>query len=82
MLPFWGFDQYTKIALEKRDAAAKRDANYVPLASPGAAYSSSRNQRLLQKAGDKHYNKVDDADNEEDFDMNGSDLTKSQEKFK
>lgn len=61
MLPFWGFDQYTKVAIEAREGKAKRDAEYMAT-SPGAPYSNARNSRLLQKADDKHYNQVDDAD--------------------
>ena len=37
--------------------------------SPGAAYSSSRNQRLLMKANDKHY---DVAEGDEDYAMQGA----------
>jgi len=54
VLPFWGFDLNTKEKKEQRAAAEKRDANYMG-ASPGAAYDSSRNKRLLQKAADEHY---------------------------
>lgn len=86
MLPFWGFDQWTKVAIEAREAKGvrqaegKRDAAYMAT-SPGAAYGAGRNKRLLQKAEESHYNKVEEA--EDDFDMNGSDMmTKSQENLK
>jgi hypothetical protein len=42
VLPFWGFDQWTKVAIEAREGKAKRDANYMAT-SPGAPYSASRN---------------------------------------
>ena len=38
--------------------------------SPGAAYDSSRNKRLLQKGQDKHYDGVDDED--EEYHMNAT----------
>ena len=42
--------------------------------SPGAAYSSQRNQRLLQKGDDQHYEELgDDAD---EYQMNNSDSHK------
>lgn len=68
VLPFLGLDQNTKEKREARDAAAKRDANYLS-ASPGAPYDANRNKRLLQKGDDAHYNQVDEGD---DFDMNGT----------
>jgi len=46
VLPIWGFDQYTKVAIEAREGKKKQDANYMTT-SPGAAYSAQRNQRLL-----------------------------------
>jgi hypothetical protein len=46
VLPFWGFDENTKEKKEQRSAAEKRDAAYMSV-SPGAAYDSSRNKRLL-----------------------------------
>ena len=70
VLPFWGLDQNTKEKLEQRNAGAKRDANYMNT-SPGAAYDSNRNKRLLQNADDKHYNQVDN-DEDTDFNMNHS----------
>lgn len=77
VLPFLGFNEWTKEAIEARDGAEKRDANYMAT-SPGAAYSSQRNQRLLQKANDKHYDAVGEGD--EDFNMNASDDPKSSKK--
>ena len=69
VLPFFGLDQNTKEKLEERNAAEKRNANYMNT-SPGAAYSASRNQRLLQKNQDQHFDNVDGDD--QDFDMNHS----------
>ena len=69
VLPFCGLDQNTKEKLEERDAASKRNANYMGT-SPGAVYSAGRNQRLLQKNKDTHYDNVDGDDN--DFDMNAT----------
>ena len=60
ILPFWGLDANTKDKLEARAAGEKRDANYMAT-SPGAAYSSQRNKRLLQKVGDEHYDQVEDS---------------------
>jgi len=48
VLPFWGLDQNTKEKLEQREGGAKRDAAYMNT-SPGAAYDSNRNKRLLQQ---------------------------------
>ena len=39
--------------------------------SPGAAYDSNRNKRLLQKTSDEHYDQVDD-DIDETYKMNHS----------
>ena len=69
VLPFLGFDQYTKEALEKREGPKKRDGDYMAT-SPGAPYSNQRNQRLLQKAQDSHYNQVEEED--EDYQIAGS----------
>ena len=55
ILPFAGFDKNTRIAKEQRAAAEKRDAAYMQ-ASPGAAYSASRNKNLLNKVRDEQYN--------------------------
>eukprot|EP00806_Schmidingerella_arcuata_P006219 Macronucleus_666.p1 GENE.Macronucleus_666~~Macronucleus_666.p1 ORF type:complete len:332 (+),score=103.51 Macronucleus_666:1-996(+) len=68
ILPFCGLDNNTKEKLEQRSAAEKRDANYMNT-SPGAPYSASRNQRLLQKNQDKHYDQIEDGD---DFNMNAT----------
>ena len=46
ILPCFGFDKNTKEKIEERDGAAKRNQAYMTT-SPGAAYSSQRNQRLL-----------------------------------
>lgn len=73
VLPFWGFDQYTKVKLEERDASKKRDADYTAT-SPHAPYSAARNQRLLQKTEDDHYKVVDEC--EDDYQMNASELNK------
>ena len=70
ILPFLGLDKNTKDKIEARDAAAKRDAQYLS-ASPGAPYDANRNKRLLQKGDDHHYNQVDDGADAE-FDMNGT----------
>ena len=67
IIPFWGFDQYTKEKLEEREGAKKRDQTYMNT-SPGAGYDSNRNKRLLEKQEDKHYGKV--ADDNDDYDMN------------
>ena len=76
VLPCLGFDQYTKVAIEARDGAAKRDAAYMAT-SPHAPYSAQRNERLLQKAEDAHYNQVAE-DDTGDYHMNASDqLSKS-----
>ena len=75
VLPICGFDQWTKQAIEARDAKAKRDADYSGT-SPHAPYSAARNQRLLQKAEDKHYKQVEDID-EDDYQMNASEMSKS-----
>ena len=71
VLPFWGLDKNTKENIEAREGKSKRDANYMNT-SPGAAYDSNRNKRLLQRADDKHYNQVHDED-DTDFNMNHSD---------
>ena len=55
VLPFLGFDKYTKEAIEAREGKEKRDSSYMAT-SPGAPYSAQRNQRLLQSSEDKHYN--------------------------
>mmetsp|Transcript_11915 Transcript_11915/g.15192 ORF Transcript_11915/g.15192 Transcript_11915/m.15192 type:complete len:207 (+) Transcript_11915:772-1392(+) len=68
ILPFCGLDNNTKEKLEQRSAAEKRDANYMNT-SPGAPYSATRNQRLLQKNQDKHYDQLEDGD---DFNMNAT----------
>ena len=70
VLPCGGFDQNTKEKKAARAAAEKRDADYMGL-SPGAPYDANRNKRLLQKAADAHYDKVDDGD-EHEYDMNAS----------
>ena len=79
VLPFWGFDQWTKVAIEAREGKAKRDANYMA-SSPGAPYSASRNQRLLQKAVDHHYDQGVDGEIDEDYQIAGSDIGKSQDR--
>ena len=73
VLPCGGFDQWTKEAIAQRDGASKKNQNYMAT-SPGAAYSSQRNQRLLQKGDDQHYEELgDDAD---EYQMNNSDSHK------
>ena len=54
ILPFWGFDKYTKVALAGKSAA---DANYMGL-SPGAGYDDNRNKRALQKADKVGYDDI------------------------
>ena len=75
VLPFWGFDQYTKVALEAREGPSKRNAAYMTT-SPGAGYSAQRNQRMLQRKDDKHYGDVGDGA-EEQFEIGGSDMGRS-----
>ena len=77
ILPFLGLDQYTKVALEAREGASKRDAAYMTT-SPGAGYSAQRNQRMLQGKDDKHYADVGDGA-EEQFEIGGSDMGMSSE---
>ena len=60
IFPYWGFDQYTKVALakkkglEERSAARETDQDYMT--SPGAAKygQSNRNQRAIQSKLDAH----------------------------
>ena len=72
VLPFWGLDKNTKVALSARDGAKKRDMAYMQT-SPGAAYSSQRNQRLLMKADDEHYDVPAGKDDDIEYKMNASD---------
>ena len=72
VLPFWGFDQYTKVALEARMGGNKRDASYMTT-SPGAGYSAQRNQRLLQRKDDQHYDAAGDGAGDE-YEIGGSDM--------
>ena len=72
VLPFWGFDQYTKVALEAREGPSKRNAAYMTT-SPGAGYSAQRNQRLLQRNDDKHYDAAGDGAGDE-YEIGGSDM--------
>ena len=74
-MPFWGFDQYTKVAIEAREGKRKQDASYMTT-SPGAPYSAQRNQRLLQKEDDKHYNQIHD-DGDAQFEIGASDMDNS-----
>jgi len=48
IFPYFGFDQWTKVAIAAREGTASRgpDADYMAT-SPGASYSSSRNLKLL-----------------------------------
>ena len=71
VLPFCGFDQYTKEKLEQRDAANKRNAAYASMTSPHAVYDANRNKRLLQKEQDTHYDVA--AQKDGDFDIAASD---------
>lgn len=65
VIPFFGLDQNTKEKLQ-----AKQTVAYQNL-SPGAAYDSNRNSRLLAKVSDSEFDKVKSDDH--DFDMNHTD---------
>lgn len=58
VLPFLGFDQWTKVAIEKREAAkggsvkSSRALNYVGT-SPHAGYDDMRNQRNIKGGMEK-----------------------------
>jgi drug/metabolite transporter (DMT)-like permease len=73
VIPYFGYDQWTKDAIANRKGATDRasqkeaDANYIAT-SPGAAYDSKRNIRQLQKKAEEGNNPA--ALEGEDFDMN------------
>lgn len=76
IFPCLGFDQYTKEALSKRKQADTDDTGTKYFAtSPGAAYDTSRNQRLLEVKSSMARRKMEQEirQDEGDFTMNKTD---------
>jgi len=49
IIPWFGFDQNTKAAIEKRKHQKGYNGNdYIPTLSPGAPYDATRNSRALR----------------------------------
>lgn len=68
VFPYFGFDQYTKVALAKRkEAEGRTSARQEYMAtSPAAVYDATRKERALQQRMDQHQATANDND---DFDI-------------
>jgi hypothetical protein len=47
IIPYWGFDKYTRLALAGRANQSTNAAVYVSSTSPQHAYDDQRNQRKI-----------------------------------